>query len=160
MNNAGINFDMWQQASGADLAQVHETLETNLFGPWRMCQAFLPLLRASAPSHIVNVSSQAGSFDATPGVPFTLIGMGGTVPGYGVSKAALNALTVKLAADLHESDVRINAVCPGFTATHPGTAEMGARPVEAGAASVVWAALLPPDGPTGGFFRDGQPLAW
>jgi NAD(P)-dependent dehydrogenase (short-subunit alcohol dehydrogenase family) len=29
-----------------------------------------------------------------------------------------------------------------------------------GAASVVWAALLPDDGPTGGFFRDGQPVAW
>lgn len=36
----------------------------------------------------------------------------------------------------------------------------GGRPVAAGAASVVWAVYLPDDGPTGGFFRDGQPVAW
>lgn len=56
--------------------------------------------------------------------------------------------------------VLINAVCPGFTATFQGGAQIGARPVREGAQSVVWAALLHDDGPTGGFFRDGQPLGW
>ena len=56
--------------------------------------------------------------------------------------------------------MRVNAVDPGLTATAPGMAEMGARPVEDAAASVVWAATLPPDGPTGGFFRDGRPHPW
>ena len=55
---------------------------------------------------------------------------------------------------------RINAVCPGLTATYPGAEAMGARPVEESAAGVVWAATLPDDGPRGGFFRDGQPLGW
>ena len=36
----------------------------------------------------------------------------------------------------------------------------GGRPVSEGAASIVWAALLSDDGPTGGFFRDGRPLPW
>ncbi|MBY0420892.1 MAG: hypothetical protein K2Q06_01225, partial [Parvularculaceae bacterium] len=56
--------------------------------------------------------------------------------------------------------VLVNAVCPGFTATFEGGAAMGARPVSEGAASIVWAALIPDDGPTGGLFRDGAPLGW
>ncbi len=79
---------------------------------------------------------------------------------YAVAKAALNALTVKLAREEENTGVLINAVCPGFTATFPGGEAMGARPVADGAAGIVWAALLPDGGPSGGFFRDGQPLAW
>jgi hypothetical protein len=54
----------------------------------------------------------------------------------------------------------VNAVCPGLTATTRDLEEVGARPVEEGAASVVWAATLPNDGPTGGFFRDGRTIGW
>lgn len=79
---------------------------------------------------------------------------------YAVAKAALNALTVRLAIEEKPNRVLVNAVCPGFTATFEGGAQMGARPVADGAASVVWAALLEDNGPSGGFFRDGQPLAW
>jgi hypothetical protein len=56
--------------------------------------------------------------------------------------------------------VLVNAVCPGLTATWPGAEAMGARLIADGAASVVWAATLPDDGPTGGFYRDGQPVPW
>ena len=77
---------------------------------------------------------------------------------YAVTKAAANALTRKLAAEL--PGVRVNAVDPGLTATAPGMADMGARPVPEGAAGVVWAATLGPDGPTGGFFRDGRAHPW
>ena len=77
--------------------------------------------------------------------------------GYGVSKAAL---TVKLATELNGIGVLVNSVDPGLTATSPGMEEIGARPIPEGAASVVWAATLPHDGPTGGFFRDGEPLPW
>ena len=97
---------------------------------------------------MVNVSSEAGS----------LAGMGGGTPAYSLSKAALNALTRMLAAELREDGILVNAVCPGWVATDMGGA--GGRPVAAGAASVVWAATLPDDGPTGGFFRDGRPLKW
>jgi NAD(P)-dependent dehydrogenase (short-subunit alcohol dehydrogenase family) len=147
-NNAGILYDTWESASNANLETVHEALETNLFGPWRMSQAFLPLLSQSQHGRIVNVSSGAGS----------LASMGNSTPAYGTSKAALNAFTRQLAAELKDTGILVNAVCPGWVATEMGGA--GGRPVEDGAASVVWAALLADDGPTGGFFRDGKPLPW
>jgi NAD(P)-dependent dehydrogenase (short-subunit alcohol dehydrogenase family) len=75
-----------------------------------------------------------------------------------VTKAALNALTRTLAAELRDSAVLVNAVSPDWTATDMGG--RGGRPPAEGAASIVWGIMLPDDGPTGGFFQDGQPLAW
>ncbi len=148
VNNAAINYDTWQRGVSADLDMVAQTMETNVYGAWRMVQAFLPLLRKSAHGRIVNVSSEAGS----------LVGMGGGTPAYSMSKAALNALTRILASELHGERILVNSVCPGWVATDMGGA--GGRPVRDGAASVVWAATLPDGGPTGGFFRDGKPLRW
>jgi len=148
VNNAAILYDTWQHAVDADLALVREALETNLFGAWSMVRTFLPLLRRSRHARVVNVSSEAGS----------LATMGGGTPAYSLSKAALNALTRMLAAELRSERILVNAVCPGWVATDMGG--KGGRPVAEGAASVVWAATLPDDGPTGGFFRDGRPLAW
>jgi NAD(P)-dependent dehydrogenase (short-subunit alcohol dehydrogenase family) len=156
VNNAAINFDITVHTASADLAIVRDTLETNLFGVWRTTQAFLPLLRASAHPRIVNVSSEYGSFGAPNGQTRS----GGVLPAYTISKAALNALTVKLATDLKDSGILVNAVCPGWTATTPSAAAKGARPIEEGAAGIVWAATLSDDGPSGGFFRDGNPLPW
>ena len=84
----------------------------------------------------------------------------GAAATYGISKAAVNALTATLAAELADTPILVNAVCPGLTATWQGAEQMGARPVADGAAAVVWAATLPDDGPRGGFFRDGAPLGW
>ncbi|HEY3019222.1 MAG TPA: SDR family oxidoreductase [Solirubrobacteraceae bacterium] len=148
VNNAAIHYDTWQRASSADLAVVHEALETNLFGAWRTTLAFLPLLRRSPHPRVVNVSSGGGSISE----------MGAGTPAYHVSKAALNALTRTLAAELRSDGILVNAICPGWTATDMGGA--GGRPVEEGAASVVWGVTLGDDGPTGGFFRDGRPLDW
>src|SRR6059058_2986717 len=148
VNNAAIDYDTWQRAIDADLAVVREAAETNLYGPWLMVQRFLPLLRASEHPRIVNVSSEAAS----------LASMGGGTPAYTASKVALNALTRMLAAELRRDHVLVNAVCPGWVATDMGGP--GGRPVEAGAASVVWAATLPDSGPTGGFFRDGRTVPW
>jgi NAD(P)-dependent dehydrogenase (short-subunit alcohol dehydrogenase family) len=80
------------------------------------------------------------------------------VPAYRVTKAALNALTRVLAAELRGQPILVNAVCPGWVATDMGGA--GGRPVAEGAASVLWAVDLPDTGPTGGFFRDGSPVPW
>jgi len=148
VNNAAILYDTWQQGTTADLDVVHSALETNLFGAWRMCQTFLPLLRQSHAGRIVNVSSEGGS----------LASMGGGTPAYSVSKASLNALTRILASELAGTHILVNSICPGWVATDMGGA--GGRPVSQGAAGIVWAATLPKGGPTGGFFRDKRPLPW
>ena len=149
INNAGINYDTWETAASADIdGTVAETIRTNLLGPWRVCQAFLPLLRKSRAARIVNVSSEAGS----------LARMGAGPPAYQITKAALNALTRTLAGELRDAGILVNAVCPGWVATEMGGA--GGRPVTEGAAGIVWAATLPDNGPTGGFFQDGKPLPW
>src|SRR4029450_8880544 len=132
-------------------------METNLFGAWRLTQAVLPLLRRSPHPRVVNVSSGAGAHDDEA---FGLRARGGASASYGISKAALNAFTSTLATELADTPIMVNAVCPGLTATWPGAEAMGARPVTAGAASVLWAATLPDDGPPGELRRDGQPLAW
>jgi NAD(P)-dependent dehydrogenase (short-subunit alcohol dehydrogenase family) len=147
INNAAIHYDTWQHAAGADLRIVSEALDTNLLGAWRTVLAFLPLLRQSPHPRIVNVSSEAGAISE----------MTGGAPAYSVSKAALNALTRLLAGELRADRILVNAICPGWTDTDMGP---GGRPVAEGAASVVWGALLPDDGPTGGFYRDGKALPW
>lgn len=148
VNNAAILYDTWARASSADLEEVEAALGTNLLGAWRTVLAFLPLLRRSPHPRVVNVSSQGGS----------LASMSAGAPAYSVSKAALNAMTRVLAAELHGEGFLVNAVCPGWTATDMG--DWGGRPVAEGAASVVWAVTLPDEGPSGGFFRDGRQPPW
>ena len=149
INNAGINYDTWETVENAEIdGTVIETIRTNLLGPWRMCQAFLPLLRKSRAGRIVNVSSESGS----------LANMGAGPPAYQVTKAALNALTRTLAGELRGTSILVNAVCPGWVATDMGGS--GGRPVTDGANGIIWAVTLPGNGPTGGFFRDAKPLPW
>jgi NAD(P)-dependent dehydrogenase (short-subunit alcohol dehydrogenase family) len=150
VDNAGINYDTGETAENADIGgTVEEAMRTNLLGPWRVCKAFLPLLRKSRVGRIVNVSSKSGS----------LAQMGAGPPAFQVTKAGLNALTRTLAGELRNTGILVNAVCPGWVATDMGGA--GApRSVSEGAAGIVWAATLPDNGATGGFFRDGKPLPW
>lgn len=147
VNNAAIDYDTDQSATEADLDRVHRALETNLLGAWRTAQACIPLLRQSAHGRLVNVSSQAGAITE----------MGAGLPGYQVSKLALNGLTRILAGELRTSGILVNSVCPGWTATDMGG---GGRAIADGARSITWACLLDDDGPTGGFFRDGRPVPW
>jgi NAD(P)-dependent dehydrogenase (short-subunit alcohol dehydrogenase family) len=148
VNNAAIEYDTDARATSADLDRVHRAMETNLYGAWRCALAFLPLLRRSPHPRLVNVSSGGGSISS----------MGAGTPAYSVSKAALNALTRILAAELRGDGVLVNAVCPGWVETDMGGP--GGRPVADGAASVTWAVRLGDDGPNGGFFRDGRPVEW
>jgi NAD(P)-dependent dehydrogenase (short-subunit alcohol dehydrogenase family) len=148
VNNAAIHYDTWQSAIGADLDVVREAFETNVLGAWQVTQALLPLLRRSDHGRIVNVSSGGGS----------LTEMGGGIPAYRISKVSLNALTKMWADELRRDGILVNSICPDWVATDMGGP--GGRPVAEGADGIVWAALLPDDGPTGGFFRDRQPAAW
>lgn len=148
VNNAAIHYDTWQNATDADLSVVREAIDTNVLGTWQTTQAMLPLLRKSDHGRIVNVSSGIGSF----------ADMGGGIPSYRISKVSLNALTVMWAAELRTEKILVNSICPGWVATDMGG--RGGRPVSDGAAGIVWAATLPDDGPTGGFFRDKRPIPW
>ena len=149
INNAGINYDTWQQAENTNLDTVQETLDTNLLGPWRMTNAFIPMMKRAGYGRIVNVSSGSGA----------LAGMSGGTPAYGVSKAALNALTIKLGAELRSTGILVNAVCPGWVRTDMGGASASRSP-EKGAETIVWAAELPAGGPTGKFFRDKKEISF
>jgi NAD(P)-dependent dehydrogenase (short-subunit alcohol dehydrogenase family) len=145
VNNAGVYPG--GSASRIDFTVLDETWQANAAGAWRVAVAAIPYMEAGA--RIVNVSSGAGS----------LTTMDASMPAYNVSKAALNAITRVLAADLRGAGILVNSVCPGWVRTDMGGAG-ASRSVQEGAASVLWAARLEPDGPTGGFFRDGEPVPW
>jgi NAD(P)-dependent dehydrogenase (short-subunit alcohol dehydrogenase family) len=148
INNAAIHYDTDQTTLNAALEVVEEALATNLLGAWRVAQMAASLMCPRGRGRIVNVSSGAGA----------QADLVGHTPAYSVSKLALNGLTRMLAVELRSSGVLVNAVCPGWVATDMGGP--GGRRVEDGARGIIWAALLPDDGPTGGFFRDGRPIPW
>jgi NAD(P)-dependent dehydrogenase (short-subunit alcohol dehydrogenase family) len=126
---------------------VSDSITVNGLGPWRLTRLIAPLMAEDG--RIVNVSSGMGG----------VAEMGGGYFGYRASKAMLNVLTRTLAPELQAHGVMVNSVCPGWVKTDMGGAN-ATRSVQDGASGIVWAATLPPGGPTNGFFRDGQPIAW
>lgn len=149
VNNAGVALDKGERGESIDLDVVRETLEINLLGAWRLSQAVIPLMRRGAYGRIVNVSSGLGALEE----------MGGGSPAYRISKTSLNALTRILASELRGTGILVNSVCPGWVQTGMG-GSVAPRPVEEGAETPVWAATLPVNGPTGGFFRDRRQIPW
>lgn len=149
VNNAGIHYDYGHKASSPDWKIVQEAVETNFLGAWKLATTLIPLLTKSDHGRIVNVSSGAGSLtDMTPGTP-----------AYSASKAAMNVLTIQLSHELKGYGILVNSVCPGWVRTDMG-GDAAPRSVKEGASGIVWAATLEGDGPTGGFFRDGNEIAW
>lgn len=152
VNNAGV-FPAGTPGSGgdtvfdADLDGMRRGFEVNTLAPLRLCQALIPLMAGEG--RVVNVSSGMGQ----------LSDMNGCCPGYRLSKTALNAVTRIFADELKDRGVKINSVCPGWVRTEMGGAEAPLS-VEEGARGIVWAATLPPDGPSGGFFRQGERIDW
>jgi NAD(P)-dependent dehydrogenase (short-subunit alcohol dehydrogenase family) len=154
VNNAGVFIDPYDPADpgqasifGADIDTIRKTLETNTYGALRVTQALIPMMNGRG--NIVNVSSGMGQ----------LSDMNGCCPAYRLSKTALNAVTRIFADELKDTRIKINSVCPGWVQTDMGGSNAD-RSVEEGAAGILWAARLPDDGPTGGFFRDGQAIPW
>jgi len=146
INNAGIYRD--GGLLGTAEADLRTSFEVHFFGPVLLCQAFVPDMLLRGYGRIVNLSSGYGSFADG------LHGSGA----YATSKAALNALTVKVAQEVR-GDVKINSVCPGWVRTRMGGDHADRSPAE-GADTVVWLATLPDSGPCGGFFRDRKRIAW
>jgi len=179
VNNAGIALD------GFDATVARRTIDTNYHGAARVTDALLPLCAPDA--RIVMVSSGLGAVSAVgpalrrrflaedlgraelDGLVEEFVGQvvagthaknGWPSSAYAVSKVALNALVRVLARTLGPSStLRVNAVCPGWVQTDMG-GRSAPRTVAEGARSILWATALGPDGPTGGFFRDGAPIPW
>jgi NAD(P)-dependent dehydrogenase (short-subunit alcohol dehydrogenase family) len=150
VNNAGV----YPEATDAKVVDSstsvwRETFETNLFGAMRMCREVVPLMKKTRYGRIVNISSGLGQMHQ----------MGEGSPAYRVSKAALNALTRTLAAEVAGSGILVNSMSPGWVKTDMG-GEEAPRSVEEGADTAVWLSLLPSSGPTGQFFRDRKPIPW
>lgn len=145
INNAGVLIEtsMMEDPEGFETS-----MQVMVHGPYHLIGACRAHMQAQRWGRIVNVSSGWGAFAE---------GMEG--PGaYGVAKAALNALTFALPRDLPD-DIKINAMCPGWVHTRMGGTAAPLTP-EQGADTALWLARLPEDGPTGGFFRNRQEIAW
>ena len=163
VNNAGISHSGTPGVSFATrpsvmpVAEVRAVFETNVFGVILVTQAMLPLLREAPAGRIVNVSSEVGSLTMAmdKSNPFYAIINASYVP----SKSALNAITVAFAKELATTRIKVNAACPGFTATDLNQFR-GTRTVEQGAREPVRLALLDANGPTGSFSNEGGPLPW
>lgn len=145
INNAGVLFD---ERLIDDPKGFETSMAVMVHGPYHLIRALAPNMVERGWGRIVNVSSEWGSFAD---------GLGGP-NAYGVAKAALNALTLRLSRELPPS-VKINAMCPGWVRTRMG-GPGATRSPEEGADTALWLATLPEDGPTGGFFRDRKPIAW
>jgi NAD(P)-dependent dehydrogenase (short-subunit alcohol dehydrogenase family) len=158
VNNAGVTGGMRQEPTTADLAAVRTAVETNVIGVIRVTNAMLPLLRRSPSPRIVNMSSSVGSLTRQT----ESAGESATGPlsaAYAPSKTFLNAVTVQYAKELRDTNILINAACPGYCATDLNGFR-GVRTPEQGAAIAIRLATLPDDGQTGGFFEDAGVVPW
>lgn len=149
INNAGVYLDEGQDVLRVGLEVYQQTIDTNVYGPLMLCQAFAPLMVKQKYGRIVNVSSRMGQMH----------GMSRNTPAYRLSKLALNGLTRMIADSVRNTNVLVNAVCPGWVRT-----DMGGRfaPVslEEGVDTIVWLATLPDRGPHGGFFHQRTQIEW
>jgi NAD(P)-dependent dehydrogenase (short-subunit alcohol dehydrogenase family) len=138
------------------LDEVRAVFETNVFGVIAVTQAMVPLLREAPAARIVNVSSALGSLTgkSDPNNPYRTIS--GT---YSSSKTALNAVTLSFAIELEPYGIKVNAACPGYTATDLNNFS-GTRTVEQAAREPVRLALLDANGPTGRFSNEDGPIPW
>jgi len=157
VNNAGIVDGSDGLPGVASLDSVERTFQTNFFGVIRLTQAVLPFIKAAPAGRIVNVSSLLGSLHLNTDHSSPYAGV--KYIGYNTSKTALNMLTIQLAYELRETKVKVNSSDPGYCATDLNN-HQGYKTPEQGAADSIRLALLPDDGPTGGFTNDDGVAAW
>lgn len=156
VNNAGILPDAtsaggggWPGVLETDIETMRRGMETNVYGPMRLCRKLVPLMRKNGYGRIVDMSSGMGQ----------LTYMNAGCPAYRLSKTALNALTKTLAEELKGTNILVNCMCPGWVKTDMGGPGATRELVE-GADTAIFLATLPDGGPTGQFFRDRKVFAW
>lgn len=149
INNAGIYLDEGTSVFNVDEKIVKETLDVNFYGAFNICRALVPIMRQNGYGRIVNISSGYGAMSE----------MAGYHAAYRISKAALNALTLIMADELKDGDIKVNAVCPGWVNTDMG-GRMAPVSAENAAKDIVHVALMDEKGPTGSFFRHKKLIEW
>jgi NAD(P)-dependent dehydrogenase (short-subunit alcohol dehydrogenase family) len=157
VNNAGIILDRTRPPSEARMEDIKATFEVNLYGPIRVTQAFLPLIKAGEDGRIVNMGSGVGSLALI--VDPTSIYSSVNFLDYTMSKVALNAVTVAFAKELEPLGIKVNVVEPGNVQTDLND-NQGMLTPEEGAATAIRFALIDKDGPTGGFFGSHGRQPW
>lgn len=149
INNAGVYLDENKKLVVTDPSILEKTMATNFFGVYHVIRSFIPLMEKQGYGRIINVSSEYGAMSE-----MSLTGVGA----YKLSKFTLNGLTRLLAAEIH-GDIKINAVDPGWVSSDMGGPSAPRTPKQA-AESILWLTTIGPEGPNGGFFRDGIRIDW
>ena len=151
VNNAAIAIDRGRPASMQDISKVMATLDANIVGAWRCICDALPLMRGHGYGRIVNVSSHLASLARGTDIS----------PAYMVSKAALNALTVTLAAEFAKNgeNIKVNSASPGTADTRMAY-NPGQPSARVAAQRLLWLTQLADDGPSGRFFYGSEELPW
>ncbi|MDC8830913.1 SDR family NAD(P)-dependent oxidoreductase [Alteromonas gilva] len=148
VNNAGVMFD--QDVTELPEQDLQTAFDVHVKAPALLTKTLLPAMIDNNYGRIINVSSGWGSFAE---------GLEGP-PAYAITKAALNALTVKTAAQIPAGkNVTVNAMCPGWVHTRMGGSDAPLSPEE-GADTAVWLAGQDKGGPNGLFFRQRKPINW
>jgi NAD(P)-dependent dehydrogenase (short-subunit alcohol dehydrogenase family) len=149
INNSGVYLEENKKLVAMDPSILERTMKTNFFGAYHVIRSFIPLMEKRGYGRIINVSSEYGAMS-----DMTYPGVGA----YKLSKFALNGLTRLVAAEI-SSDIKINAVDPGWVSSDMGGPSAPRTPKRA-AESILWLATIGPEGPNGGFFRDGKQIDW
>ncbi|MGM0878271.1 MAG: SDR family NAD(P)-dependent oxidoreductase [Bacillota bacterium] len=149
INNAGVYLDENEKLLNMGPSILEKTMATNFFGAYHVIHSFIPLMERHGYGRIINISSGYGAMREMSDK-----GAGA----YKLSKLALNGLTQLIAAEI-KGDIKINAVCPGWVSTDMGGPSAPRTPKQA-AESILWLATIGPEGPNGGFFRDGKRTNW
>ncbi|MEH7120984.1 SDR family NAD(P)-dependent oxidoreductase, partial [Neobacillus vireti] len=149
INNAGVYLEENKKLVTMDPSILERTMTTNFFGAYYCVCSFIPLMEKHGYGRIINVSSEYGAMSemSYPGVG-----------AYKLSKFALNGLTRLVASEIN-GDIKINAVDPGWVSSDMGGPSAPRTPKQA-AESILWLATTGPEGPNGGFFRDGKRIDW
>lgn len=157
INNAGILGTIPQPASTTPIDEIRRIFNTNFFGTIQTTQEFLPLLQKSKAGRIVNVTSDLSSLTLhnDPNWKFYPF----KSAGYCVSKTALNSYTVMLAYGLKDTNIKVNAVNPGHTATDFNNYRADKTPDQT-ATVIVKYAIIDNDGPNGKFLDSDGELPW
>lgn len=155
VNNAGVFLESSEPPSQLEVSILRRTFDTNFFGMFAVTKSLLPLILKSPAGRIVNLSSSLGSLtlNRKPGSEIR------SALAYNSSKAAVNMMTVLLSKELSGTSTKVNAVCPGYTATDLNNFQ-GTRTVQQACTAIICLATLAENGPTGGFFNENGPLSW